>query len=77
MKVYLTGGSKAPSHRMHICPANDIKGEVPAEWVTEHNEPLNIVVEFKHGVAEVPDNLGKYLISRGIARKTRLILEAA
>lgn len=77
MKVYLTGGTKAPSHMMHVAPAADVKGEVPAEWVNGDNEPLNFAVEFKFGVAEVADDLGKYLVSRGLARKSKLILETA
>lgn len=77
MKVYLSGGTKAPSHMMHVAPAADVKGEVPAEWVNANNEPLNITIDFHFGVAEVPDDLGKYLLSRGLALKSRLIVGTA
>ncbi len=61
---------------MHICPAGDprMKGEMPAEWVDDKNNPLTFQVEFRRGKAEVDDKIGKYLIDNGLARKTKLIL---
>ncbi|WP_024516836.1 hypothetical protein [Bradyrhizobium sp. Tv2a-2] len=72
MKVYSRGSN--PTSTLYICPAADTTGEVPAEWVDDNNSPLQFTIEFRHGAAEVPDPIGKYLIARGYAKKTKLIL---
>lgn len=79
MKVYLpgTGAKTSPSHMLSVAPAADTKGEVPADWVNNDNEPLQFRIQFKFGVAEVDDRMGRYLIERGICRKTALILSRA
>lgn len=77
MRVYLTGERHRaqPIHRLIVSPAAEIKNEeVPREWVSDQNEPVPITVEFAFGVAEVPTNMGKFLVSRGLAAKTQLIL---
>ena len=79
MKVFLhhVGHKRPVRHTLHIAPAADragIKGEVPTEWVNDKNEPVTFIVEFNHGVAEVSDSIGKYLIDRGMAKKTKLIM---
>jgi hypothetical protein len=64
---------------MSVAPAGDktfVKGEVPAAWVDDENRPVNIAVNFTFGVADVDDELGRYLVARGLAKKTR-ILETA
>ncbi|MBM7045435.1 hypothetical protein [Rhizobium lusitanum] len=77
MRVYLTGSQHRaqPIHRMFVSPATDIQNEeVPRDWVNDQNEPVQIAVDFAYGVAEVPPSLGKYMISRGLVAKTKLIL---
>ena len=73
------GQKKKGTHTLYVCPAGDPdrKGECPSEWVNDRNEPVNFPVEFRNGRAEVPDNLGRYMIERGLARKTKLILPEA
>jgi hypothetical protein len=39
-------------------------------------EPIQFVVKFENGVAEVPDGLGRYLIEKKLARKSPLIVRA-
>jgi hypothetical protein len=77
MIVYATG-EKARAQKsfvLAICPARHLEGaEMPAEWVTETNEPREMQVEFTYGRAEVPDNIGRYLLAHGLASKTTLIL---
>ena len=77
MKIYLSGerARLAPSHTVFVSPAAHLEGqEMPAEWVSEHNEPITLAVEFKYGVAEVPTNLGAYMLKYGMASKTKLIV---
>lgn len=77
MRVYLTGERHRaqPTHRMFVSPAADIENEeVPRDWVDDRNEPVQIAIDFAYGLAEVPSPLGKYLVSRGLAAKTQLIL---
>jgi len=77
MKVYLTGerAAQAREHTIYVCPAGHLENtEMPSEWVTEKNEPITMPVVFKYGAAEVPSNLGAYLIKYGLAAKTRLII---
>lgn len=81
MKVYLTGGRAvtAPEHVVYISPARHMQeierdSEVPSDWVTEKNEPLDLQVVFRFGVAEVESNLGAYMVKNGFASKTRLVI---
>ena len=81
MKVYLTGGRAAVSreHVVYVSPAGHLQSiekdsEMPSDWVSETNEPLSFPVVFRFGVAEVPSNLGQYMVKYGLASKTRLII---
>ena len=67
---------KKASHTMFVCPAGDpfLKGEKPSDWVDNENNPITFQIEFKHGKSEVDDKIGKYMIDRGLARKTKIIL---
>lgn len=47
---------------------------MPSEFVTEKNDPLDIEVIFSFGMAEVPSNVGKYMLDHGLASKTQLII---
>ena len=81
MRVYLHGlaAAKAPTHRLHVCPAGDRdiigSGEVPSEWVyPENGEPVLFTVEFKYGEADVPQHLGRYMVKAKYAKSSKLIL---
>lgn len=45
-----------------------------SDWMDEAGNPRMFAVEFIEGVAEVPDNLGKYLIDRELASCSPIIL---
>jgi hypothetical protein len=78
MIVYTTGdkAAKQAAFIMSICPARHLEGqgEMPSEWVDEQNKPIEFNVEFNHGRADVPENIGKYLIKHQLAKKSRLII---
>jgi hypothetical protein len=71
------GAVRQASHTMFVAPAAQIEGEVPAHWKDVDGEPITIPVEFKYGRAEVPDDLGKFMLKFGHAAKSPLILQPA
>lgn len=79
MKVYAAGERQAQGvQTLHICPAAHIgeKAACPTEWFGEDGEALNFTVTFRHGEAEVDDQIGRYLLAYKLARKSRLIIPA-
>jgi hypothetical protein len=76
MKVYVSGEKPVAQARfgLHVTPAADIPGhDIPGEWLDEKGNAKPIVVEFSFGAAEVPSNLGEYLVKRGYAHKSRIV----
>lgn len=70
MKVFYPAHNRG-TQRIYVTPANDGGVEV-SEFVDGKGEPISFAVEFvgNRGV-EVSDALGKYLVARGLARRTR------
>ena len=70
MKVFY---QRREDHTVVACPAGDTpSAEHPAEWLNGDGSPKVFPVRFVEGQAEVLDSLGRYLIDRGVARKTGL-----
>lgn len=65
--VFVTPGRDHPETSDWMKTNTDSEGK-------SFNEPIMFTVKFENGVAEVPDNLGRYMIDKGLARKSRLIL---
>lgn len=63
---------------MFVAPAawNPQQQDIPAAWVDHENRPITFQVEFRHGTAEVDDELGKYLTDPkvGMAKRHRLVI---
>lgn len=78
MKVYLHSdrAEKSKVYPMHLAPAADpgiaIDG-VPAAWKNADGSAKQIAIDFVYGVADVSDEIGKYLVARGIAHRSRLL----
>jgi hypothetical protein len=76
--VYLTGEGAAlrPLHTVMICPAADLRlSDCPSDWLEEDGRTRKTFgVDFCYGRAEVPTNVGEYLVAKGYAAKTRLIV---
>lgn len=71
MRVYRPQDRDVPRHVVHVQPGR----EFPiSDWLDEDGKPRMIRVEFRAGCAEVPDNLGAYMIDREIAQRSPLIL---
>lgn len=77
MRIYLTTerAKAAPSYPVHVAPAAEPEGaDGPAAWRDEDGNPVTITVVFTHGRAEVEDALGRFMVARGYAARTNLIL---
>lgn len=71
MLVYLP--TPSPRHTLFVQPGT----EYPvSEWLADNRKARLIPVLFTHGRADVPDNLGRYLIDKGYARPSPLLLPA-
>lgn len=70
MKVYKPSTYNR-MHTLYVQPAIDHPEN--SQWVDKENNPLMFQIFFKHGVAEVEDNLGQYLIDKKLAAQTPLI----
>jgi hypothetical protein len=78
MRVYLHSdrAEKSKSYIVNLAPAADpgvaLQG-VPDDWKNPDGTAKQMQVDFVYGVAEVSDELGKYMVGRGIAHKSRLL----
>jgi hypothetical protein len=79
VKVFLHSESAArtSNYPVNACPAGDADFvdlvSAPRSFFQADGEtPKPFKIEFEYGAAIVPDDLGKYLIARGIAHKTKM-----
>jgi hypothetical protein len=68
---------RTAKYRVRCQPAADLDFvdvvSCPKSWFTPDGEkPRIFVVEFEWGAAEVPDDLGRYMVDRGIAHRTKM-----
>lgn len=77
MKIYLKTGKR--DHLMFVTPGNEStvetkgEGEKPSEWQNPDGTNKQFTVRFVDGKAEVPRNLGAYLIHKGLAQSSSII----
>jgi len=73
MKIYLQS-QKAylGQHNFFITPGKE--HPETKEFFDEQGNPLQIPVQFNYGMAEVPDNIGRYLIKKELASKSKILL---
>lgn len=71
MKVYLPFYEGKPTHHLFVQPGRQYP---TSAWNDKDGKPIMFTVEFKYGCAEVPDNLGQYLIAYELAQETRIII---
>ncbi len=62
-------------HTLIVCPGNEFPDV--SDWKNAQGEPLTMKVEFVAGEARVPRNLGRYLLDKGLAQETPIILPPA
>lgn len=72
MKVY-RNGPKEKELKLHVTPGNDIEGQ---KYFDPEGKPFLFTIEFKDGEATVSDQLGQYLVDKGLADKNRKVLAA-
>lgn len=78
MRIYLHSdrAEKSATYPMHLSPASDVgivQGEVPSDWKNPDGSAKQITIDFVYGAADVPHELGKYMVERGLANKSRLL----
>ena len=64
-------------HTLLVMPAADPRGiaaGIAADWLGEDGEPILFMIDFKGGIAEVSDSVGRYLIETKQAKATALIV---
>lgn len=79
MFVYAAGERQAVGvQTLHIAPAAHVGGATacPLDWLEDDGSPRNFTVIFRDGVAEVDDQIGRYLLAYKLAKRTKLILPA-
>ena len=79
MRIYLysDAAEKAARYVVTIAPAGDaefVGNHVPAEWKLADGRPKQFEIVFSYGVAEVPDDLGRYMVKREIAHRRNRVL---
>lgn len=75
MIVYHPMGRRSAS--LMATPAKDPRtanGGRASEWFDDLGAPKMFVIDFKHGRAEVPDSVGRYLVETRQAKRTMLFL---
>lgn len=71
MRIYRPQDKEVPQQTVFVQPGNQFP---VSEWLNEDGKPILFRVEFRAGCAEVPDNLGNYMIDHEIAQRSPLIL---
>lgn len=81
MIIYLHGSEgKTPvaEHTIICAPAGhrpkEFEGDSWWDLTGDKKKPMEYPVKFIFGQAEVPDDLGKYLVATGQAMRSRLVL---
>lgn len=78
MKIYNHGGNGRGT--IFVAPGKD--HPETSDWIkvcrdlngVETREAIQFAVKFENGCAVVPDNLGRYMLEKKLARKSPLIL---
>jgi hypothetical protein len=80
MKVYLYSdrAEQSAKYTVHAAPAGDVEftgghaGSMPTSWFErDGTTPKRFEINFKFGAAEIPDDLAKYMLDRGLVHKSR------
>lgn len=79
MKIYLHSdrAERQASYTVTVAPAADAdfvsKEHILDEWKLADGNAKQIEVKFAFGVAEVSDPIGRYMIARGLAHRSRML----
>ncbi len=73
MIVYSNTPEPRPKHEMYVTPSRNSDS---VEFKDVTGRPVMFQVVFEHGRAEVPENLGRWMVDNGMAIRSRIILPA-
>jgi hypothetical protein len=68
MKIYHT----SPNMLVLVQPGNEFPDNT--DWKDKEGNKTMFPVQFKAGIADVAGNLGKYMLDKGLARRSPIIL---
>jgi hypothetical protein len=63
-------------HTIYVAPAKEDPSATVSDWVDRDGNPITFPVIFRGGKAEVSDSLGRFLIDKKLAKKSRPLLAA-
>lgn len=72
MRIYFPGGPR--DHLVLVTPGADCEA---SDFHNPDGSLRQFKIRFEAGVAQVPSNLGDYLIDKGVARKTPALILSA
>jgi hypothetical protein len=79
MKVYLHSdrAERSASYIVNIAPGGDTlhlkPADCPKDWFLPNGDAKQFQVDFKFGMAEVDSEIGRYMLSRDIAKSNRML----
>jgi len=71
MKIYLPEKLNSPSHTVYVQPGCEFP---VSDWMDDEGKPRMFSVAFRFGCAEVPDNLGGYMLDKQLAKRSPILL---
>jgi len=75
MKIYVKGEKQSVGiHNMFVEPGHELDG---SNWKDKDGKVIQFKVEFVNGEADVPANLGRYLVNRGMASNSPVVVASA
>jgi len=75
MNIYVNGEKQSKGvHRMFVEPGRELDG---SNWKDKDGKVIQFKVEFVEGKADVPANLGRYMVSRGMATESPIVVANA
>ena len=72
MKIYNPEYNHKPTHVIFVQPGND---HPISDWMQE-GKAIQFPVAFRYGCVELASNLAQYMIDKGLAQSSQLILPA-
>lgn len=70
MKIYLPGGNTR-TQTVYVQPGNEFPN---SNFCDAQGNAILMAVKFEHGLARVPGALGEYMVDKGFAQRSPLVI---
>lgn len=74
MKIYLPTAQDRPLQNVFVQPGNHPGNKYQVSDWLDNGKPIMFTVAFRFGCAEVPDNLGQYMLDNEMAKASPIIV---